>query len=55
MAGKFLKVRCKHCKNEQVIFSKASSRVECINCGKEISEAMGSKARIKTTVLGPVK
>ena len=55
MAGKFLKVRCKRCKNEQVIFSKASSRVKCLSCGREIAEALGSNARIKTTVLKSVK
>lgn len=55
MAGKFLKVRCKKCKNEQVIFSKATSRVECLVCGADLAIPMGSKAKIKTTVLAPVR
>lgn len=55
MAGKFLKVRCRECNNEQVIFSKASSRVECIKCGRQIASSLGSKADIKTTVLKSVK
>ncbi|MEM7826973.1 MAG: 30S ribosomal protein S27e [Candidatus Aenigmatarchaeota archaeon] len=55
MTGKFLKVRCKNCKNEQVIFSKASTVVRCLVCNDIIAEPTGGKARIKTTVLKLMK
>jgi len=48
--SKFIKVRC-NCKNEQIIFGKASSPVKCLVCGKEISEPTGGKANIKARVL----
>lgn len=41
----FLKVRCE-CKNEQVVFSKASSQVTCLVCGKLLAKATGGKAMI---------
>ncbi|MCD6381461.1 MAG: 30S ribosomal protein S27e [Candidatus Aenigmarchaeota archaeon] len=55
MPGIFLKVRCKKCKNEQIIFSKASTRVKCLVCGEELAVPSGGKAIIKTTVLKPLK
>jgi small subunit ribosomal protein S27e len=48
--SKFLKVICSKCKNEQVIFNKATSTVKCLVCGSELSEATGGKAKIKTKV-----
>jgi len=47
MVGKFLKVRCKKCKNEQVIFNKACTKIYCLVCGNEIGEPTGGKIEIK--------
>lgn len=55
MPGVFLKVRCKKCKNEQIIFSKASTRVKCLVCGTELAEPTGGKAIVKTSVLKALK
>lgn len=44
MAG-FHKVRCE-CKNEQIIYSNASSPVACLVCGKPLAQPTGGKARI---------
>lgn len=49
--GKFVKVKCSKCKNEQVIFGKASSEVKCLICGTELIEASGGKAKIKAKVI----
>ena len=48
--SKFLKVVCK-CKNEQIIFNKAASRVKCLVCGNELAEPTGGKSRVKSKVL----
>lgn len=49
--SKFLRVKCENCKNEQIIFNKASTRVKCLVCGKELAEPKGGKAVIKTKIL----
>jgi small subunit ribosomal protein S27e len=49
--SKFIKVRCPKCKNEQIIFGKASSEVKCLVCGRAIASPTGGKAKIKARVL----
>lgn len=49
--SKFIKVRCPKCKNEQIMFGKASTTVKCLVCGKVISEPSGGKARVKARIL----
>lgn len=49
--SKFIKVRCPRCKNEQVIFGKASTKVKCLVCNKLLVEPTGGKSRIKSRVL----
>jgi small subunit ribosomal protein S27e len=49
--SKFLKISCPKCKNEQVIFNKATSNVKCLVCGLELIERSGGKAKIKSKVL----
>ena len=48
---KFLKVRCSKCKNEQIIFEKASSKIICLVCDEPIAIPKGGKAKLKATVL----
>ena len=55
MPGKFIKVKCEKCKNEQVIFEKPASQVRCLVCGEVLAEPRGGKAEIKAKVLGTVK
>lgn len=50
-SSKFVKVRCPKCKNEQIMFGKASSNVKCLVCGKELSESTGGKSKIKARIL----
>lgn len=49
--SKFIKVRCPKCKNEQILFGKASSEVACLVCGRVIASPTGGKAKIKARVL----
>ena len=49
--SKFLKVECPKCKNEQIIFNKASSNVKCLVCGSELAEVTGGKAKVKAKVI----
>ncbi|NOX71495.1 MAG: 30S ribosomal protein S27e [Candidatus Micrarchaeota archaeon] len=46
MASRFIKVKCKKCKNEQVIFEKPATVVKCLVCGEVISEPTGGKGSI---------
>ena len=49
--SKFLKVTCPKCKNEQIIFNKATSNVKCLVCSFDLIEKSGGKAKIKAKVL----
>lgn len=49
--SKFVKVRCKKCKNEQVIFGKAASEVKCLVCGTTLAAPTGGKTHFKGRVL----
>lgn len=49
--SKFIKVRCPKCKNEQIIFGKGSSGINCLVCEKQLTEPSGGKAKIKARVL----
>ena len=52
--GKFVKVKCKDCGNEQVIFIRASTPVNCVVCGSSVAKPTGGKADIKGEVVGVV-
>jgi small subunit ribosomal protein S27e len=49
--SKFLKVLCKKCKNEQIIFSKSAVLIKCSKCGEILVEPAGGKARIKGRII----
>ncbi len=49
--SKFIKVRCAKCKNEQIIFGKASTEVKCLVCGKPLAESTGGKVKIRARIL----
>ena len=49
--SKFIKVRCSKCKNEQIIFGKAATVVNCLVCDKVLSDPAGGKAQIKARIL----
>lgn len=49
--SKFLKVKCKHCRNEQIIFNRASTEVKCLVCEKTLAKPTGGMADIKTKII----
>ena len=49
--SRFIKVRCSKCKNEQIIFEKASSKIHCLICNEILAEPMGGKVRINANIL----
>ena len=49
--SKFIRVRCSKCKNEQVIFGKPATLVNCLVCEKPLAESTGGKGRIRARIL----
>ncbi len=49
--SKFLKVACRKCKNEQVVFNKASTVVKCMKCEAELVTPTGGEAEIHGKIL----
>ena len=43
---KFVKVKCKDCENEQIVFSKAATKVACSVCGASLAEPQGGHAKL---------
>jgi len=55
MPGKFIRVKCGKCKNEQVIFEKPVSEVLCLKCGDVLAEPTGGKAEFKAKIVSVEK
>ena len=49
--SRFLRVKCFDCGNEQTMFGSASSRVNCLVCGKTLAEPRGGKAKIMARII----
>ncbi|MCP1662415.1 MAG: 30S ribosomal protein S27e [Methanocalculus sp. MSAO_Arc1] len=49
--SRFVRVKCPDCENEQVVFEKASTAVDCIVCGHVLAETTGGKALIKAEIV----
>jgi len=48
--GKFLRVKCSKCKNSQIIFGKASTKVRCLECNSIVALPSSGKAKIRARV-----
>lgn len=53
--SRFFKVKCPDCENEQIVFEKASTIVNCVVCGKELATPTGGKANLKAEILANLK
>ena len=53
--SRFIKVRCKDCENEQVLFDKATTPVSCHICGSKLAIPKGGKAKIKGELLEEIE
>ncbi|HLD85246.1 MAG TPA: 30S ribosomal protein S27e [archaeon] len=49
--SKFVKVKCKKCKNEQILFNKAAIVVKCLVCESVLAEPRGGLAEIQAPVV----
>lgn len=49
--SKFIKVRCKKCKNEQITFGKSASEITCLVCNSVLATPSGGKTKFKARVL----
>jgi small subunit ribosomal protein S27e len=49
--SRFFKVKCPDCENEQTVFEKASTVVNCVVCGKELATPTGGKANVKAEII----
>jgi small subunit ribosomal protein S27e len=47
----FLSVQCSSCKEKQVIFSHATSDINCKSCGNPIAKKTGGRANVLGEIL----
>ena len=52
---KFLRVKCPDCENEQIVFEKASTTVNCMVCGQVLAEPCGGSAEIRAEILATLE
>lgn len=52
--GAFVKVKCSECGNEQIVFEKPASQVECVVCDTTLARSTGGKARFQAKVVSSV-
>jgi len=55
MAGSFYRVRCDDCENEQVIFGKAATSVNCAVCGSTLATPAGGESEFHGEVVEVVE
>jgi small subunit ribosomal protein S27e len=51
----FVKVKCPDCSNEQVLFWRTNTTVNCEMCGGTLAAPTGGKADIKGELVGVVE
>ena len=49
--SRFLRVRCRTCESEQIVFSHTTRTINCRTCGEPLAEPTGGKAKINGPVL----
>jgi small subunit ribosomal protein S27e len=50
----FLRVHCRDCGNEQIIFDRASTLVNCTVCGATLAQPAGGKAQLVGSTVAEV-
>ncbi|MCC7568592.1 MAG: 30S ribosomal protein S27e [Candidatus Methanofastidiosa archaeon] len=54
-SSKFIKVKCEDCGNEQAAFSKPSTNVRCVVCGKTLIECTGGLGNVKAPIVAELE
>lgn len=49
--SKFMRIMCKKCRKDQVVYNKAATVVKCLSCGEELLIPTGGEVVIKGKVL----
>jgi small subunit ribosomal protein S27e len=49
--SRFVKVKCPDCENEQMVFEKASTVVNCVVCSRVLAVPAGGKAKLNAEIL----
>jgi len=49
--GKFLRVKCTNCKEEAIIFEKATTEIKCKSCDNMLAKPAGGKAKLNSKIL----
>lgn len=49
--SRFIRVVCRKCANEQIIYNKAATVVKCLQCGEVLAEPTGGEAFVKGRVV----
>lgn len=49
--SKFVKIRCPKCKNEQILFGKSATHINCLVCSRPVAAPRGGKSDIKARIL----
>ena len=52
ITGKFIRVKCEKCNNEQNIYSNVAMDVKCLVCSEVLAESTGGIADIKAKIIG---
>lgn len=55
MAGDYIRVKCGDCENEQIVFGKAATVVNCAVCGTTLAVPTGGNARIDHEIVETVE
>ena len=50
-SSRFLRVRCRTCESEQIIFSHTTHAINCRTCGETLAEPTGGKTKINGPVI----
>lgn len=50
-SSRFLKVRCRGCESEQIIFSHTTRQIKCRTCGEVLAEPRGGKAKVNGAIV----
>jgi len=53
--GKFLKIACPRCQNEQMIYGKSSTKIKCDFCNKLLVKTTGGKTKVKAKIKEVIK
>lgn len=48
--AKFVKIKCAKCKNTQIIYGRATTKVKCLECGGTVAIPSGGNAKIRARV-----